>query len=52
MVCRPIGPSRIGLGDLCAEECLKLLLALAAGLPAMCTLPLLAGENIWTHNGP
>src|SRR3954451_6621913 len=54
-------PSRIIVGEVRAEECLDLLLALNAGLPAMatihansarealvktCTLPLLAGENI------
>ena len=55
------GPSRIIVGEVRAEECLDLLLALNAGLPGMaslhansarealvkmCTLPLLAGENI------
>jgi pilus assembly protein CpaF len=54
-------PSRLVVGEVCAEECLDLLLALNAGLPGMaslhansarealvkmCTLPLLAGENI------
>lgn len=54
-------PSRILVGEVRAEECLDLLLALNAGLPGMCTLhansarealtkactlPLLAGENI------
>ena len=54
------GPSRIIIGEVRAEECLDLLLALNAGLPGMaslhansarealvkmCTLPLLAGEN-------
>ncbi len=54
-------PSRIIIGEVRAEECLDLLLALNAGLPGMtslhansarealvklCTLPLLAGENI------
>jgi pilus assembly protein CpaF len=54
-------PSRIVVGEVRAEECLDLLLALNAGLPGMCTihansarealvkmctLPLLAGENI------
>ena len=54
-------PSRLIVGEVRAEECLDLLLALNAGLPAMatlhansarealvkmCTLPLLAGENI------
>lgn len=54
-------PSRIIVGEVRAEECLDLLLALNAGLPGMCTLhansarealvkmctlPLLAGENI------
>ena len=54
-------PSRIVIGEVRAEECLDLLLALNAGLPGMatlhansareavvkmCTLPLLAGENI------
>jgi pilus assembly protein CpaF len=54
-------PSRIIVGEVRAEECLDLLLALNAGLPGMaslhansaretlvkmCTLPLLSGENI------
>jgi pilus assembly protein CpaF len=54
-------PSRLIIGEVRAEECLDLLLALNAGLPGMCTihansarealvkmctLPLLAGENI------
>lgn len=54
-------PSRIIIGEVRAAECLDLLLALNAGLPGMaslhansarqalvklCTLPLLAGENI------
>ena len=54
-------PSRLIVGEVRSEECLDLLLALNAGLPAMatihansarealvktCTLPLLAGENI------
>lgn len=54
-------PSRVVVGEVRAEECLDLLLALNAGLPGMCTLhansarealvkmctlPLLAGENI------
>jgi pilus assembly protein CpaF len=54
-------PSRIVIGEVRAEECLDLLLALNAGLPGMatlhansareavvkmCALPLLAGENI------
>jgi pilus assembly protein CpaF len=54
-------PSRIIVGEVRAEECLDLLLALNAGLPGMaslhansarealvkmCTLPLLVGENI------
>jgi len=54
-------PSRIVIGEVRAEECLDLLLALNSGLPGMatvhansarealvklCTLPLLAGENI------
>jgi pilus assembly protein CpaF len=54
-------PSRIIVGEVRAEECLDLLLALNAGLPGLaslhansarealvklCTLPLLAGENI------
>jgi pilus assembly protein CpaF len=54
-------PGRIIVGEVRAEECLDLLLALNAGLPGMasvhansarealvklCTLPLLAGENI------
>ncbi len=53
-------PSRIIVGEVRAEECLDLLLALNAGLPGMCTLhansarealvkmctlPLLAGET-------
>ena len=55
------GPSRILVGEVRAAECLDLLLALNSGLPGMCTLhansarealvkmctlPLLAGENI------
>ena len=54
-------PSRIIIGEVRAAECLDLLLALNAGIPGMasihansakqalvkmCTLPLLAGENI------
>src|SRR4051794_27904140 len=54
-------PSRVIVGEVRAEECLDLLLTLNAGLPGMaslhansarealvkmCTLPLLAGENI------
>jgi pilus assembly protein CpaF len=54
-------PSRIIVGEVRAEECLDLLIALNSGLPGMCTihansareaitkmctLPLLAGENI------
>ncbi len=54
-------PSRVVVGEVRAEECLDLLLALNAGLPGMCTLhansarealvkmctlPLLVGENI------
>ena len=54
-------PTRIIVGEVRSEECLDLLLALNAGLPGMaslhansarealvkmCTLPLLAGENI------
>lgn len=54
-------PSRIVIGEVRAAECLDMLLALNAGLPGMasihassarqalvklCTLPLLAGENI------
>ena len=54
-------PSRVIVGEVRAEECLDLLLSLNAGLPGMaslhansarealvkmCTLPLLAGENI------
>ncbi len=54
-------PSRVIVGEVRAEECLDLLLALNSGLPGMaslhansarealvkmCTLPLLAGENI------
>lgn len=54
-------PSRLIVGEVRSEECLDLLLALNAGLPGMCTLhansarealtkvctlPLLAGENI------
>jgi pilus assembly protein CpaF len=54
-------PSRVIVGEVRAEECLDLLLALNAGLPGMCTLhansarealvkmctlPLLAGDNI------
>lgn len=57
----PYPPSRIVVGEVRAEECLDLLLALNSGLPGMatvhansarealvklCTLPLLAGENI------
>ena len=56
-------PSRLLVGEVRAEECMDLLLALNAGLPGMCTihansarealvkmctLPLLAGENIGT----
>lgn len=54
-------PSRVIVGEVRSEECMDLLLALNAGLPGMvslhansarealvkmCTLPLLAGENI------
>lgn len=54
-------PSRVVVGEVRSEECLDLLLALNSGLPGMatvhansarealvklCTLPLLAGENI------
>jgi pilus assembly protein CpaF len=54
-------PSRVVVGEVRAEECLDMLLALNSGLPGMatvhansarealvklCTLPLLAGENI------
>lgn len=54
-------PSRVIVGEVRSEECLDLLLALNSGLPGMCTihansarealtkmctLPLLAGENI------
>lgn len=54
-------PSRLVIGEVRAQECLDLLLALNSGLPGMatvhansarealvklCTLPLLAGENI------
>lgn len=54
-------PSRVIVGEVRAEECLDLLLALNSGLPGMCTLhansarealvkmctlPLLAGENV------
>ena len=39
-------PSRILVGEVRAAECLDLLLALNSGLPGMCTLPLLAGDNI------
>ena len=54
-------PSRLVVGEVRSEECMDLLLALNAGLPGMCTihansarealvkmctLPLLAGENI------
>ena len=54
-------PSRVIVGEVRAEECMDLLLALNSGLPGMCTLhansarealvkmctlPLLAGENI------
>jgi pilus assembly protein CpaF len=54
-------PSRVIVGEVRAEECLDLLIALNSGLPGMCTihansareaitkmctLPLLAGENI------
>jgi pilus assembly protein CpaF len=54
-------PSRIVVGEVRSEECLDLLLALNSGLPGLatvhansarealvklCTLPLLAGENI------
>ena len=59
-------PSRVIVGEVRAEECLDLLLALNSGLPGMaslhansarealvkmCTLPLLAGENISTLSG-
>jgi len=59
-------PSRIIVGEVRAEECLDLLLALNAGVPGMCTLhansarealvkmctlPLLAGENISKGEG-
>ena len=59
--CLRMRPSRIIVGEVRAEECLDLLLALNAGLPGMaslhansaretlvklCTLPLLSGENI------
>jgi len=59
-------PSRIIVGEVRSEECLDLLLALNAGLPGMaslhansarealvkmCTLPLLAGENITEMSG-
>ena len=54
-------PSRIVVGEVRAEECLDLLLALNSGLPwdgddpcelragalvELCTLPLLVGENV------
>ncbi|WP_311288384.1 ATPase, T2SS/T4P/T4SS family [Microbacterium sp. ARD31] len=57
-------PSRILVGEVRAAECLDLLLALNSGLPGMCTLhansarealvkmctlPLLAGDNISAH---
>ena len=57
-------PDRIVVGEVRQEECLDLLIALNSGLPGMCTihansareaitklctLPLLAGENV-THN--
>jgi hypothetical protein len=58
-----MGPSRLVVGEVRAEECLDLLLALNAGLPAVATLhansarealmkmctPLLAGDNsgVW-----
>lgn len=57
-------PNRVIVGEVRAEECLDLLLALNSGLPGMCTLhansarealtkmctlPLLAGENISSH---
>ena len=57
-------PSRIVVGEVRQEECLDLLIALNSGLPGMCTLhansarealvkmctlPLLAGENIGAH---
>ena len=59
-------PSRIIVGEVRAEECLDLLLALNAGLPGMaslhansarealvkmCTLPLLAGDSIQKGGG-
>src|SRR3954471_5531964 len=59
----PMRPSRIVVGEVRQEECLDLLIALNSGLPGMCTLhansareavtklctlPLLAGENV-TH---
>ena len=58
-------PSRVIVGEVRAEECLDLLLALNAGLPGMaslhansarealvkmCTLPLLAGDNSGTRS--
>ena len=58
-------PSRIVVGEVRQEECLDLLIALNSGLPGMCTLhansareavvkmctlPLLAGENIGTRS--
>jgi pilus assembly protein CpaF len=45
-------PERIIVGEVRQEECLDLLIALNSGLPGMCTitklctLPLLAGENV------
>ena len=60
-------PSRIIVGEVRSEECLDLLLALNAGLPGMCTLransarealvkmctlPLLAGDEVGESDGP
>ncbi len=57
----PYPPDRIVVGEVRQEECLDLLIALNSGLPGMCslhansareaivkmcTLPLLAGENV------
>ena len=39
-------PSRILIGEVREAEALDLLVALNAGVPGMCTLPLLAGENV------
>jgi pilus assembly protein CpaF len=39
-------PDRLIVGEVRQEEALDLLIALNSGLPGMCTMPLLAGENV------